>query len=116
LTDEQAVQCLKRLSQQIDPTVVVLIAGHLWKPIRPICFYEVVYLPNAEFPLCYPEKVCRYALLICKFGTEIIAQALCFYRQCGIVMVADGAIQGDNLDVFSHSFSLFLFAPFVDLF
>ena len=68
-------------------------------------------------PLADPPQVDCYALLVCKFGTEIVALTLHFCFDCATI-VADSAIELDEIclphSYFLGSFALFCY-PFLTL-
>ena len=71
-------------------------------------FRVLVYRLLLKSPLADPPQVYRYALLVCKFGTEIVALTLHFCFDCATI-VADSAIERYEICL-PHSYILCSFA------
>ena len=76
-------------------------------------FRVLVYRLLLKSPLADPPQVYRYALLVCKFGTEIVALTLHFCFNCATI-AADSAIELYEICL-PHTYILCSFALFVTI-
>ncbi len=83
---------MKRRREPVQSRRKRLVAGEFWKPVQQVVLGLLVNRPLLESPPADAPQVYRYALLITKLGTEIVALTLYCCVDCATI-VADSAIE-----------------------